>query len=138
MSIGSRNCERTASFALEPITFQLGTTAVSQTGLKTAGMTVKYAFQIVSAEVFCVTTAATITVDVQIGAVSALAAPVAPVAATPTNLPLSATLANTQSKVPAVLNLLYTSNGSGAATNAVVTVWVRPLGMHGDAYRAAL
>jgi hypothetical protein len=133
MGIRSRNVKKTAAFALEPVTLVLGTTAISQTGKRTQGTTIRYPFQVVAVEAYALTVTATISVDVQIGSTSVLSAAITPVADTPTAGVLSATVANTQStSASSVLSLKYTSNGSGAATNGVVTVWIRPLGMEGD------
>lgn len=137
MSIGSRNCENTASFAKELITFALGTTAVSQTAKVTQRVTIPFAFEVVSVEAYGLTVTATITLDCFIAGVTCLAAPITPVADTKVAGTLSATKSARQSKVAAELAIAYTSNGSGAATNCGLTVVVRPLGMHGDAYRAA-
>jgi hypothetical protein len=132
MGIRSRNVKRTSALGKECVQLALGTSAVSQTAKRTDAITIPYAFQIVSVEAYCLTTAATITFDVQIGTTSVLSAVITPVADTPTAGTLSATTASTQGAANTVLNLKYTSNGAGAATNAFVSVWIRPLGMEGD------
>jgi hypothetical protein len=71
-------------------------------------------------------------VDVLIGSTSCLASAITPVAATPTAGTLSTTLANKQGSATAVLKAAYTSNGTGAATNGFVTVWIRPQHMNGE------
>jgi hypothetical protein len=135
MAIESRNISKLCKVAWTPLRLGLGTTAVSQTALVAHGVTIPHPFQIVRVEINALTVAATITVDVQIGTTSVLNAVMTPVAATPVVGVLSTTIANTRSAVStgAVLNLLYTSNGSGAATSGTVTVWYRPYGMKGDA-----
>jgi len=106
-----------------PVRLSLGTTAISQTAKKVDGVTPGYAFEVVSVEVNATTVAATISVDVQIGATSVLASPITPVAATPTEGTLGTSV---RGGAAAAISLLYTSNGTGAATNGFVTVWIRP------------
>lgn len=137
MSIQSRNVSKNSAFSRELVQLAIGTSAVSQTGKLVDGITIPFPFQIVKVEVDALTVVATFTVDVQIGSTSVLAAQVTPVATTPTNCPLSTTVANTQNTTSTgVLSLLYTSGGSGAATNCYASVWIRPLGMMGDAFTA--
>jgi hypothetical protein len=134
VSIKDINVQQRANFARECIRFQLGTTAISQTGKATDSVVPGYAFEIVRVEAFALTVTATISVDVQIGAVSALASVITPVAATATVGTLSATLANKRGAATEAINLLYTSNGSGAATNGIVSVWIRPIPQNGEIY----
>lgn len=133
MAIRSRNVKKTAALGRECVQLALGTSATSQTAKRTDAVTIPYPFQIVSVEVYALTVTATISLDVQIGSTSALSAAVTPVADTPTAATLSSTVASTQStSSTSVLSLKYTSNGTGAATNAYASVWIRPLGMDGD------
>jgi len=133
MAIRSRNVKKTAALGKECVQLALGTTATSQTAKRTDAVTIPYAFQVLSVEVYALTVTATISVDVQIGSTSVLSAAVTPVADTPTAGTLSATVASTQGAAASVLSLKYTSNGTGAATNLYASVWIRPLGMEGDA-----
>lgn len=133
MAIRSRNIKKTAAVGLECIQLSIGTSAISQAGKRTGLTTVAYPFQVVSVEAYALTVTATISFDVQIGSTSVLSAAITPVADTATAGVLSATTANTRSSAAnAVLSLKYTSNGSGAATNGYVNVWIRPYGMEGD------
>ncbi len=135
MAITSRNVSKKAAIAMEAMSIQPVNGVVSQAAVLASSVTIPYPFQIVSVELFTATTTATISYDVQIGAVTALATPIVPVAATKVAGVLSATQANTRSQANSgVLNLRYTSNGSGVSSGVSVTVWIRPYGMKGDAY----
>lgn len=137
MSINSKNVSRNAGFARESIQLALGTSATSQTAKLVDSVTIPYPFQVLSVEAWALTVTSTMTFDVQIGTTSVLSAQVTPVAATKTAATLSTTVANTQNTTSTgALSLLYTSGGSGAATNAFVTVWIRPLGMQGDSFES--
>jgi hypothetical protein len=134
MSVKDLNVQKLANFAKECLRLQVGTTAISQTAKVPDSMTLPYACEIVAVEVNALTVTATITVDVLIGATSALASVITPVAATPTAGSLSTTLANKRGAAGEVLKAAYTSNGSGAATNAVVSIWIRPIPQNGEIY----
>lgn len=110
----------------ECLSFALGTSATSQTAKRSDAMTVGYPFVIVRVEAYALTVTATITLDVQIGSASVLASQITPVADTPTAGVLSATPASLIGHASDVISLKYTSNGTGAATNCFVNVWVRP------------
>ena len=132
MAVKDRNVLPTSNIGLECIRLAIGTTATGQTAKVPDSVTPGYAFQVVKVEVNALTVTATISVDVLIGSTSALASAVTPVAATPTAGTLSTTLANLKGSSTAILKAAYTSNGTGAATNAFVTVWIRPQHMNGE------
>lgn len=132
MGIRSRNIKKTAAVGRETVDLLYGTTAVSQAGKRADAQTIPYAFQVVAVEAYALTVTATISFDLQIGATSVLSGAITPVADTLVAGVLSATVANTQGAAGSVLSAKYTSNGSGAATNAGLNVWIRPLGMEGD------
>lgn len=132
MSVTDNRINVNANHVREAVSLQLGTTATGQTAKRTQAITPGYAFQIVKVEVYALTVTATISVDVQIGSTSALASAITPVADTPTAGTLSTTLANRKGKSTDVISLLYTSNGSGAATNCIVQVWIRPRPLNGE------
>lgn len=134
MSVQDRNIHKDAYVARECIPLLLGTTAISQTDKETDSTVVGYPFEIERIEVNALTVTATISVNVLIGSTSALASVVTPVAATPTAGTLSTTLANIRGSATDELVLQYTSNGSGAATNGIVRVWVRPIPLNGEVY----
>ena len=134
MAVKDINIKQGSNFAKECIRFVLGTTATSQTAKVVDGVVPGYAFEIVRVEANALTVTATITVDVQIGSTSALASAITPVAATPTVGTLSSTLANKRGTASEAINLLYTSNGTGAATNGLVSVWIRPIPQNGEVY----
>lgn len=134
MSVRDRHMSKTGYTARKCITLHIGTTATSQTGKKTDGTIPGFAFEVTRVEVNALTVTATISVDVQIGTTSVLTGAITPVAATPTAGTLSSTLASTRGDATEAINVLYTSNGSGAATNAVVRIWVRPIPQNGEVY----
>lgn len=134
MAVKDINVQKNANFSKKPLRFALGTSATSQTALLKDSLIPGFAFEIVKVEIFALTVAAVLTIDVQIGAVSALTAPVAPVANTPTAAPVSATLANRRGTALEAINLKYTSDGAGASTGCQVTVWIRPLPQNGEVY----
>lgn len=133
MAVKDRNVSPTSNIGLECIRLALGTTATSQTAKVPDAVTPGYAFQVVRVEVNALTVTATISCDVLIDATSCLASAVTPIAATPTAGTLSTTLANRKGSSTSILKAAYTSNGTGAATNGVVTVWIRPQHMNGEA-----
>lgn len=118
--------------ALKEITMSIGTTATSQTALLTDAVTPGFAFKIVKVEAMATAVTATISVDVQIGTTSVLTGAITPVANTPTAGTLSTTTANLLGSKTGIIKLFYTSNGSGAATNARVRVWIRPQPLNGE------
>lgn len=134
MAIKDRNIDKTAAFAKECVRLQLGTTATGQTAKLADAVTPGFAFEIVKVEAWALTVTAAITVDVQIAGTSALAASITPVAATPTAGTISTTLANKRGSATEAIQLKYTSDGTGAATNGVVAVWIRPLPADGEVY----
>lgn len=132
MAILDRALDPADMVSLKLFLLSLGTTATSQTGKLTDTTVPGFPFQVVSVEVDALTVTATMAVDVQKGPVggsltSVLSATVTPVAVTPTAGTLSATAANTMGLATDSLAVLYTSGGSGAATNCFVRVWVRPI-----------
>lgn len=135
MAVKDINIDRTrANFAKELIRLQIGTTAVSQTAKQPDGVIPGFAFEIVKVEVNALTVTATISVDVLIATTSVLTGAITPVAATPTAGTLSSTLATKRGSATEAINVQYTSNGTGAATNAIVSVWIRPVPANGEVY----
>lgn len=134
MAISDRNIDKNAKFARALVQLELGTSAISQTGKQTDSHVPGYAFEIVRVEVYALTVTATITADVHIQGATALASVVTPVADTPTAATLAATLAAKRGSATDAIQLKYTSNGSGAATNLRVRVWIRPVPVQGEVY----
>jgi len=132
MSVTDNKINQNAKVALECIRLALGTTATGQTGKQTDGVIPGYDFQVVKVEVNALTVTATISVDCLIGSTSVLSSAITPVAATPTAGTLSTTLANVRGSSTEAINLQYTSNGTGAATNGFVSVWIRPQPLNGE------
>lgn len=134
MAVKDNNISKTANVAKEYVRLVLGTTATGQTGKQTDSLKPGYAFEVVSVEAYALTVTATISVDVQIAGTSVLSSVITPVADTPTAGTLSTTLANKRGAATEALQLKYTSNGTGAATNGIVTVCIRPLPLNGEVY----
>lgn len=107
-------------------------TAVSQTALVVGSWTPGYRFQVRKVSVYATAVTATITTDVFIGATSVLTGAITPVAATETAGTLSATLSALRGVSTSAITVKYTTNGSGAATNLVVRVQIRPYPMSGE------
>lgn len=134
MAITDLKMAKGGAATLKAIRLSLGTTATSQTAKVADGVTIPFAFRVTRVEADALTVTAGITVDVQIGSTSVLSAAITPVAATPTAGTLSATLASVKGAANSVLSLKYTSDGTGAATNGFVTVWIRPRPLNGEIY----
>lgn len=130
--IKDKHISRSANVALKCVPLSLGTTANSQTALKVDSVIPGFPFQIVKVEVNALTVTATISVDVQINGATALASVITPVAATPTAGTLSTSVLATRGSMLDAIQLLYTSNGAGAATNGMVRVWIRPVPLNGE------
>lgn len=121
------------------IELALGTTATSQTGKLVDSTVPGFPFQIVRVEANALTVTAAITFDVQIGPVggtlaTALSSVITPVAATPTAGTLATTISAVRGAATDSIALLYTSDGAGAATNARLRVWIRPVPLNGEVY----
>lgn len=110
--------------------------ATSQTALKVRGATVPFPFLITRVEVFAKTVTAVLSVDVQIGTTTVLSAVITPVADTPTAGSLSTTRTSLTGASGDIVNVLYTTDGSGAFTGTDVKVWLRPQPATGEVYSA--
>lgn len=108
-------------------------TAVSQAGVLFGQITPGYRYQVTAVKVFAVTVTATISVDVQINGTTVLTGNVTPVAGAETAGTLSATLSARRGTSTNPLQVKLTTNGSGAATNLSVMVYIRPYPMNQDA-----
>lgn len=134
MAITTENISKRANFLTEIVSVQLGATAVSQTGTVVLSQTIPFPFQVISIEVYAMTYTATGSIDVAVGATSVLNAPITPIAATKVAGVLSATGANTRATAASnVLNVKYTTNGTGVIGGGTVTILIRPYGAKGDA-----
>ena len=132
MAVKDRNVSPASNIGVKAIRLAIGTTATGQTAKVPDAVTPGFDFQVVRVEANALTVTATISFDVLIGSTSCLASAITPVAATPTAGTLSTTLANRKGSSTAILKAAYTSNGTGAATNGFVTVWIRPQHMNGE------
>ena len=109
------------------------TTATGQTGLLVYAWTPGFAGKIHKVSCFASSVTATISVDVQIGGTTVLTGQITPVAGSEVAGTLSSTLSAIRFKSTDQIQVKYTTNGSGAATNLSVTVQVRPYPMNEDA-----
>lgn len=134
MSVTDRNIDKNAKFGRECLNLELGVSATGQAAKQTDSVVPGFAFEIVRVEVYALTVTAVISADVHIQGVTALNAAVVPVADTPTVGVLAATLAAKRGSATDAIQLKYTSNGAGAATNLRARVWIRPVPVQGEVY----
>lgn len=136
--IQDKAMEPDAKVVLVPINVPL-TTSTTASAVLQYSATPGYRFRVERVDIFATAVTATITVDVQIGAVSVLTTALTPVA----NTVVSATAANsgmvasvttrTATADTDAINVRYTTNGTGAATKLIATVWIRPYPLNGEA-----
>lgn len=119
------------------VTCEIGSTATSQTGLEVDSFTPGFPFEIEAVEAYCTAITATASVDCLIGSTSALASAITPVAGTATAGTLSTTRANRRGSATDVVNIQYTTDGSGALTKGKVRVTIRPFPLNGEAMPTA-
>lgn len=134
MAVKDINVQKAANHAKELVRVHLGVSATGQAAKLVDSVTPGFAFEVVKVEVMALTVTAVISVDVQIGGATALAGPVTPVAATPTAGVLAATLAAKRGTAAEAIQLKYTTDGAGAATNLIASVWIRPIPLDGEVY----
>jgi len=131
MSVTDARVNKSANHAVHTLNFPI-TTAISQTALLAGAWTPGFKFQVIKVSVFATAVTATITADVQIGGTSVLTGAVTPVAGTETAGTLSSTLKNVRGSASQQLQIKYTSNGTGAGTNLMVSVQIRPYPLNGE------
>lgn len=131
MAVTDQKIHPNAKVALVPITVGI-TTAISQTDTKAQSVIPGFKFEVVKVEVWASAVTATISAQVKIGTTSVLTGAVTPVAGTPTAGTLVSSRTSRRGSATDALNIEYTTNGSGAATNLRVTVWVRPYPLNGE------
>ena len=108
------------------------TTAVSQTAALFGAQTPGVRFQVTKVSVFCTAATATIAVGVEINGVSVITAGITPVAGTEVAGTLVSTLATLRGSATQQLQIKLTTNSTGAATNLVVFVQLRPYPSFGE------
>lgn len=131
MAVTDGKIHPNAKHALIPIVCNI-TTAVTQTGTKALGIVPGFKFEVVRHEVWASGVTATISTDVKIGTRSVLTGAVTPVAGTATKGTLAASRLTRRGSATDQINFEYTTNGTGAAVNLKVTVWVRPYPLNGE------
>lgn len=132
MAVTDKKITKTAYAAHHEITFPVPTTATTQTGLLAGAWTPGFAGKITKVTVFATAVTATITVDVQIGGTTVLTGSITPTAGNEVAGTLSSTLSAVRFSSSQQIQVKYTSNGTGAATNLSVHVQVRPYPMNED------
>lgn len=132
MAITDVKMAQSANSAKHSLNYTIPTTAVSQTALLAGAKTPGFKFQVTKVSVFATAVTATITVDVQIGGVSVLTGAITPVAGSEVAGTLTSTLASLRGSATGQVQVKYTSNGTGAATNLQVYVQVRPYPLNGE------
>lgn len=131
MSVTDAKVHPNAKHALVPVVVNI-TTALSQTATKAIGLIPGFKFEVAKVQVWASGVTATISTDVNIDGTSVLTGAVTPVAGTATNGTLVAARTSRRGSATAQLNVVYTTNGTGAAVNLKVTVWLRPYPLNGE------
>lgn len=109
------------------------TTAINQSGLLVYGFTPGIQGKIEKVTVFASSVTATITVDVQVSGTTALTGQITPVAGTETAGTLVSNIDTLIVTPSEQIQVKYTSNGTGAATNLVVSIVLRAYPTNQDA-----
>lgn len=135
MAVKDTNVLKTAKFVRECISVPI-VTAINQADTRAAGILPGFAFEIVKIEAYASAVTAAITCMVKIGTANALSGAITPAAASTGIVQgsLHGTRANRRGAATDAINVHYTTDGSGAATNLRVTVWIRPLPLNGEVY----
>lgn len=133
--IRTQNVRRGAGFAKRELVVPI-ITAISQTGKPCYSFIIGHAGQIVKVSTFNSAKAGAVSGTLKVG--GRVAAPLVFTAATEVAGVLSATDANILFSATDAITIEYTSDGSGALTNGVVTVQIRMRPMNGDLGPAVL
>lgn len=131
MSVTDLKMAKAANSARHHITFPI-TTSVSQAGVVVGSWTPGHKFEVTKVSVFAVGVTANVSVDVQIAGASVLTGSIVPVAATETAGTLKTTESALRGSATQALTVKLTTDGTGAATNFVVRVQVRPYPLNGE------
>lgn len=130
--VGDKKMDPNGKASWKAIRLAIGTSAISQTAKVPDSVTPGFPFEIVAVEANALTVTATISFDVLIGSTSCLTGAITPVAATPTAGVLTTAKSTRRGTATDIIKAAYTSNGSGAATNGFLTVWIRPRPLNGE------
>lgn len=131
MSVTDAKMHPKAKTNLKPVVVPI-TTAINQTDTKALGLIPGFKFEVERVEVWASAVTATISVDVKIGTVSVLTGVITPVAGAATLGTLVSVRDTKRGSATSQLNVEYTTNGTGAATNLRVTVWLRAYPLNGE------
>lgn len=108
--------------------------AISQTGVVSFKYTPGYKFQVVAVKTYCLTKAGAVAGTLKVGGRTAASLTIT--AATEVTATLSTTKANLRGSATEAITVEYTTDGSGALTNGMVILAIRPYPMSGDVGRA--
>lgn len=131
MSVTDLKINKNALAATHSQAFPI-TTALSQSALKVGAYSPAKRFQVTRVTVFATAVTANITVDVQIDGVSVLTGQITPVAGTEVVGTLVAATKTLRGSATSQLQVKYTTDGTGAATNLVARVQIRPWPLNGE------
>lgn len=121
--LSTRKLTKEASRVL--FTASRASVGASQTGLLIAAHKPGTGFQVEAVEVFAGAVSGTVSVDVQIGTTSVLAAAITPTAGSRVEGTLSSTLANRRGTASAEIGVLVTTAATSSLSDAVVVVRYR-------------
>ena len=109
--------------------------AISQADVNVQTALIPFRFEVVAVAAWAQSLTATLTVDVKLGTTSCLAAIITPTqtVAAPAIGTLATTRANRRGNANTTVRLHVTTNGTGVATNLLVTVSIRPYPLNGEA-----
>lgn len=132
MSLRDINIESTAVGVQRYIDASPATIAVSQTNKRCFAWKAPWAGVITDVQTYVATKAGALTFDVQIGATTCLASAAVTTADTAVQATLATAFSARKFKKGDVVSVVYTTDGSGAATNPSVMFAVRPYPMRGE------
>ena len=134
MAVQDKNVHPDANFAKECHVIAIPT-AVSQTGVVAASITPGYAYEVVRVRSYCRVKAGAVSGAVKVGGTFSVAS-VTFTQATEVAQTLSTTRSDNCGSATDAITVEYTSDGTGALTNGLVMVWIRPQPLNGQVYTA--
>lgn len=137
MAVTDPKVSTSAGFALERLSVAKASIANSQSAVCIARFLVPYGFEVARVHAWAGAVTATATIDVLLGTgsgTSVLTAALVPGAGTaePSVGALVASRAGRRGKKDTSVQVRVTTNGSGAFTDLVVGVWIRPYPANGE------
>jgi hypothetical protein len=129
MKIRDQNVHPSAQVGRKEMTIAL-VVAINQAGVVAFKWTPGYRFEVVRVTTYCLTKVGAVAGNLKIA--TRVAAPLVLTAATEVVGVLSATKANVRGSPTEAITLEYTTDGTGALTNGMVLVTIRPRPQAGD------